>query len=68
MQLVPKLGFSVEVKHLPLSELMDADEVLICNSLFGAWQVRHLSSHSWEAGTLAARLRELLREQDAISA
>ena len=68
MQLAPKLGYSVEVKHLRLSELMDADEVLMCNSLFGVWQVRQLSSHAWKAGTLAAQLRELLREQDAISA
>jgi 4-amino-4-deoxychorismate lyase len=68
MQLAPKLGYSIEVRPLRLSELMDADEVLMCNSLFGVWQVRHLSSHSWKAGTLAARLRELLKEQDAISA
>jgi 4-amino-4-deoxychorismate lyase len=67
MQLAPKLGYSVEVKHLRLSELMDADEVLMCNSLFGVWQVRYLSSHAWKAGTLAARLRELLKEQDAAS-
>ncbi len=68
IQLAPKLDYSVAVKRLRLSELMNADEVLICNSLFGVWQVRQLSSHSWKAGNLAAQFRELLREQDAISA
>lgn len=67
MKLAPSLGYMVEVRHLRLSELMDADEVLICNSLFGVWQVRYLSSHAWQAGTLAARLRELLKEDDALS-
>jgi 4-amino-4-deoxychorismate lyase len=68
MGFAPSLGYRVEVRHLRLSELMDADEVLMCNSLFGVWQVRNLSSHAWQAGTLAERLRELLREDDAIPA
>lgn len=68
MKLAPQLGYNVEVRHIRLSELMDADEVLMCNSLFGVWQVRYLSSHAWQAGTLAERLRELVREDDAISA
>lgn len=67
MKLAPGLGYNVEVRRLRLSELMDADEVLICNSLFGVWQVRYLSSHSWLAGTLAIQLRELLKEDDAVS-
>jgi 4-amino-4-deoxychorismate lyase len=67
MKLVPSLGYNMEVRRLRLSELMDADEVMICNSLFGLWQVRYLSSHAWPAGSLAARLHELLKEDDAVS-
>lgn len=65
LELAPQLGYSVETRHLRLPELMDADEVIICNSLYGAWQVRRLVSHAWPLGILAARLREKLREDDA---
>jgi 4-amino-4-deoxychorismate lyase len=65
LELAPQLGYTAEVKSLRLSELMEADEVVICNSLYGAWQVKHLASHTWSLGTLAARLREKLREDDA---
>lgn len=65
LEIVPKLGYLPEIRHLRLPDLMDADEVVICNSLYGAWQVRRLASHTWSLGTLAARLREKLREDDA---
>lgn len=68
LELAPALGYTTETRHLRLSELMDADEVVICNSLFGAWQVRYLASHAWPVGTLASRLCEKLRkDDDAIS-
>jgi 4-amino-4-deoxychorismate lyase len=68
MRHAPGLGYSVEVRHIRLSELMDADELLICNSLFGVWQVRNLAGHTWQSGKLAARFRKILKEEDAVSA
>lgn len=65
LEFAPQLGYSTEIQHLRLPELMDADEVIICNSLYGAWQVRRLVSHTWPLGILAARLREKLRDDDA---
>lgn len=65
LELAPQLGYIPEIRHLRLPELMDADEVIICNSLYGAWQVRRLVSRIWPLGILAARLREKLRENDA---
>jgi 4-amino-4-deoxychorismate lyase len=65
LELAPQLGYGAEVRHIRLPELMDADEVIVCNSLYGAWQVRRLVSHAWPLGILAARLRERLREDDA---
>jgi 4-amino-4-deoxychorismate lyase len=66
MDFAPALGYSLEVRHLRLSELMDADEMIVCNSLYGAWQVRHLANHTWQPGVLAAKLRERLRENDTV--
>jgi 4-amino-4-deoxychorismate lyase len=67
MELAPTLGYGLEVRHLRLTELMDADEVIVCNSIYGAWQVRYLANHTWRPGVLAAKLRERLREDDTVS-
>jgi 4-amino-4-deoxychorismate lyase len=64
LEFAPQLGYTVQVRPQRLSDLMDADEVVICNSLYGAWQVRQLASHAWTMGTLAARLREKLQQDD----
>lgn len=64
MAIAPTLGYSTEIRHLRLSELMDADEVVICNSLFGAVQVKSLTSVTWPTGVLASHLRELLLIND----
>jgi 4-amino-4-deoxychorismate lyase len=68
LELAPLMGYKTEIRHLRLPEVMEADEVIICNSLYCAWQVRRMASHNWPLGTLAARLRDKLRENDAISA
>jgi 4-amino-4-deoxychorismate lyase len=65
LEMASELGYDAAVRHVRLSELMDADEVIVCNSLFGAWQVRQLASHSWPLGALASRLRNKLHLDDA---
>lgn len=68
MELAPQLGYRVEIANFGLQELWRADEVIICNSLYGAWQVRSLQETTWPAGSLAGRLRESLHEEDAPAA
>lgn len=60
MDLAGRVGMTVRVENLPLSRIYDADEVVLCNSVFGVWQVRELAGKTWQAGKLAARLRSLL--------
>ena len=62
LELAPRLGYRPRVAHLPLSRLMQADEIIICNSLYGAWQVKSLNEQHWQPQQLAAKLRALLRE------
>ena len=62
LELAPQLGYRPRVAHLPLSRLMQADEIIICNSLYGAWQVKSLNEQHWQPQPLAAKLRALLRE------
>jgi 4-amino-4-deoxychorismate lyase len=54
------LGLSVSIKPFSLEALLNADEVILCNSLFGAWQVRSLCDKLWPKQALAKKVRDLL--------
>lgn len=55
--LISTLGLSVEVAPLPLSRLLQADEVIICNSLYGAFQVSKIGAKTWPQQMLASTIR-----------
>jgi 4-amino-4-deoxychorismate lyase len=63
MEIAGGLGLTVRVENLPLVRIYDADEVVLCNSVFGVWQARELAGKTWRAGKLAARLRSLLDDE-----
>ena len=65
IELAPSLGYSIQVKHIRLEEIYAADEFIITNSLFGAWQVRAFENQRWPVGYLAAQLRGVLMANDA---
>jgi 4-amino-4-deoxychorismate lyase len=54
------LQLTTETTDIVLDDVLTADEVVICNSLYGVWQVRSLAAQTWPLGKLAAQLRELL--------
>ena len=54
------LGLTAHVAILSLPELLSADEVIICNSLYGVFQVTAIGDHTWEQQTLAFTLRNIL--------
>lgn len=62
LEAAPRLGYRPRVAHLPLSRLMQADEVVICNSLYGVWQVKSLNNQHWQPQALAAALRACLQD------
>lgn len=51
---------SMEVAQLSLNRLLEADEVIVCNSIFGAFQVASIGGKSWAQQTLAANIRKAL--------
>lgn len=55
------LKLSIEVSTLPLDRLLQADEVIICNSLYGAFQVHQIADKTWLPQTLATNIRSLLK-------
>lgn len=54
------LNLQLEVTSLSLNRLSQADEVIICNSLFGAFQVNKLADFIWSPQALAKSFRNLL--------
>lgn len=60
LELAPTLGYLTQVCDIPLQQLLEAEEVVICNSLFGSWQVRQLQNKQWPPGKLATTLNQYL--------
>lgn len=55
------LGYACEIRSVNLSDLFQAQELFLCNSLIGIWPVRRLQEAVYPApGPLTARLTEVL--------
>jgi 4-amino-4-deoxychorismate lyase len=63
LQLSEALGLNIYVDRVSMADMMSADEVLICNSLYGAWQVIDFNHRQWPSQPLASTVRQLLQEQ-----
>ncbi|CAD5107802.1 aminodeoxychorismate lyase [Zestomonas carbonaria] len=57
-------GISVQERDIAYAELLDADEVFLCNSLYGIWPVRALGARDWPVGPLTRKLRDIIRDLD----
>lgn len=54
------LGLNINVTSLSLERLLQADEVMICNSLYGAFQVRSIADKIWQKQSLSSTIRTAL--------
>lgn len=54
------LGLNVIVENFKLTDLLEADEVVICNSLYGAFQVSGLDDKVWPQQDLAEKIRRIV--------
>ena len=55
------LGIAVQVADLGLEHLQRADEVFVCNSVYGVWPVRAYAALSWPVGPLTRKLQSIAR-------
>jgi 4-amino-4-deoxychorismate lyase len=55
------LGIPCEVRDIAFDELLGADEVFLCNSLYGIWPVRELAGSVWPAGPRTRKLQAIIR-------
>jgi 4-amino-4-deoxychorismate lyase len=54
------LDLTTKVERLSLPRLLQADEVIICNSLYGAFQASRINNTTWAPQILATHIRNLL--------
>ncbi|WP_271408293.1 aminodeoxychorismate lyase [Pseudomonas sp. Q1-7] len=55
-------GIPAEVRDIVFEEFLQADEVFLCNSLFGIWPVRSVTGHHWPVGPLTRKLQAIARD------
>jgi 4-amino-4-deoxychorismate lyase len=66
IELAPTLTLKTSIETFDLEKLYRADEVVICNSLYGAWQVKTVQVNDTQlknikTGALAANIRAALK-------
>src|SRR5207253_10011300 len=55
------LGIPTEITEISLDQLQQADEVFVCNSVYGIWPVRAYAALSWPVGPLTRKLQGIAR-------
>jgi 4-amino-4-deoxychorismate lyase len=54
-------GLATKVTDLKMADLDQADEVFVCNSVYGVWPVCAFESRNWPVGPLTRKLQNLAR-------
>lgn len=54
------VNLNIEITRISLSRLLQADELIICNSLYGTFQVTKIGDTTWPQQALAKTFRNLL--------
>lgn len=62
LDLSAEQGMQVAQQRISLPELQQADEVFMCNSLYGIWPVISLAKHHWPVGPVTRSLQHHLNE------
>lgn len=55
------LGIPAAVADIRLEQLQQADEVFMCNSVYGIWPVREYGEMRWPVGPLTRKLQAIVR-------
>ena len=55
------LGIPTEITDISLQQLQQADEVFVCNSVYGIWPVCAYAALSWPVGPLTRKLQGIAR-------
>ncbi len=64
-QWVLETGLAVEERRLDLTDLQQADEVFVCNSIIGIWPVTRLGDRQWPVGPITVQLQQRLKQSES---
>ncbi|MEB0206423.1 aminodeoxychorismate lyase [Pseudomonas sp. CCC3.1] len=56
-----RLAIAYQVTDISLAQLQQADELFLCNSVYGIWPVRAFADLSWPVGPLTRKLQGIAR-------
>ncbi|TCV90071.1 aminodeoxychorismate lyase [Sulfurirhabdus autotrophica] len=62
MEIVAGWGWRIRIQPVSLSMLIEAEEVLLSNSVIGVWQITELQEKIWQPGNLTKKIRCVLHE------
>ena len=63
MEAAEKAGVRCRQESIPLARLLDAEEVMLVNSVIGMWRVRRCADRQWKGAELARRVGEWLGDE-----
>ena len=61
IDLAHTIPLKISIETFGLEKLFTADEIIICSSLYGAWQVKNIQEKLIKTGALAANIRAALK-------
>jgi 4-amino-4-deoxychorismate lyase len=64
MNAAKQAGIVVHETQLDLTDLVQAEECFLCNSLIGVWPVRQLENHKFLVGPISQQLANILRGKE----
>ena len=56
-----RLAIPCQITEISLEQLLQADEIFLCNSVYGIWPVRAFADLSWPVGPLTRKLQGIAR-------
>ena len=66
LELAADISLQTLVTALTVKELYAADEIFLCNSVIGIWQVKQLEQHKFKTGPWAEKIHKRLVQQKMI--
>ncbi|WP_296255117.1 MULTISPECIES: aminodeoxychorismate lyase [unclassified Pseudomonas] len=62
LDMAEQMNMPVRALELRMSDLQRAEEVFVCNSVYGIWPVRALEQLNWPVGPVTRKLQNLVRQ------
>ena len=60
IEIAEMLGYDVDIASIKYNDLMQADEVFVCNSLIGIWPAKKIQDKTWAPGYVSHALMQNL--------